>query len=177
MIRNCANCGAEFYSKWSQSKYCATCKNLSYLKYGLRKPKGVKGEKRHRKAKPVEVACKVCGSYFTALSTKAMYCGECKKEVTRRQQRENARKNKKPPKSIVDPMMDYEQSDAIPKCPFWKDKSKDRCINCEGGRITEFKTRQDRLDYLHSYCAKNPGYMECEYAKELLAKYEAQEAG
>jgi len=174
LVRNCANCGAEFYTRWSQSKYCMGCRNKNYIKFARQK-KGTGTGKRTRTAKPVTVNCAVCGGEFTALSKKALDCPNCKKDAVRAKQRETARKNKKPPKSLVDPMMDYEQPKWVPKCPFWTDSMPPKTIGCEGGRRLKFETSQERLSHLHQYCAKNPGYMECPYAGELLEKYEKGE--
>lgn len=58
------------------------------------------------------------------------------------------------------------------KCPFFRDDRRGH-INCEGGSVKLGISGNSR--YATRFCANNPGWMECPFARELSKKFESEE--
>lgn len=58
------------------------------------------------------------------------------------------------------------------KCPFFHDDRRGR-ISCEGGSVK--LGISGNKEYATRFCANNPGWRECPFARELSKKYGSEE--
>lgn len=131
-------------------------------------------KKVKRIAKEREMTCIDCGTTFKAFSPKALRCSECKRIHNNEASRERDRANRihSHAKPLRRSKAERGEKSVVPMCPFWGEKTVGYAIVCENGTITQFETKKEKYNFITERCGRNPEWMNCPIAKEILATYE-----